>query len=262
MRILLADETNNDPNDEIKFFIYGGTIFNSSSVMSIGDSVKELRAKFGLEQTDKIKFNLKSCPKGLSREDHTELKNQIIELAIENNVTLIINCVLHDIAKNKEKSDLQEMTSRTVFRRFNDLCAENKEAGLVLADRWPCENGFQFLEACQHGKITYSSGESVSLPWIHGYAQVSDNSTTLMCVSDVLLGAFRYCINNRDKDIVNRTLMPKVANLLWHDTNQEGQRVIWNKGLSTSPRNITSPTYKKEYDSLTDHIIEYANYKD
>lgn len=258
MRILVADETNNEPSDNVKFFLYGGVIFDSESVKKVGDSIRSLRNEFDMGETEKLKFNLRSCPKALTKEQHTEMKNRIIDIATKYKVSVIINCVLHDIAKNKSKNKLVEMTSATVFRRFNQYCKENDAPGLVLADQWPCDNGFGFLESCQQEGIQYKLGEKVSLPMIYGYAQISDNSTTLMSVADIILGAFRYCINERNKTIVNTTLMPKIARLMWY-TNENGNRKLRNRGLNISPREIQVQKYKKEYDALIDHIVKYAN---
>lgn len=261
MKILVADETNNDPEKDIKFFIYGGVIFDTDAVKNIGDKINEIRESYNIQCNEKIKFNLKSCPEKLTRAEHTEIKNQIIDLAIENNVELLVNFVLHDIAKNQEKHVLHEMTSSTVFRRFNDFCNINKTPGLVLLDRWACDNGYSFLESCHLEGINYSDGSNMQLPWIYGYAQASDNSTALMSVADILLGALRYCINYRDKTEVNTLLMPKIASLFWHTINANGERDIWNMGLSTSPRKVAVRKYKDEYDSLCKHIVEYANKK-
>lgn len=258
MKLLIADETNNEPNDNIKFFLYGGIVVDSSKVQNISNAIRALRKEYGVSGKEKIKFNLQSCPSSITREQHTEIKNRVLEIAQEFEVSVIINCVLHDIARNKEKHELVAMTSATVFRRFNQFCYESDTPGLVLADRWPTPDGFGFLESCQFEGIEYNGGEKVDLPWVHGYAQVSDNSTTLMSVADIVLGAFRYCINERDKTIVNSNLMPKIARLMW-SKKIDGKNDVTYRGLNVSPRDIQVNKYKDEYDSLIDHIIEYAN---
>lgn len=260
MHLLVADETNTEPSEEVKFFLYGGVIFNSASVVGIGNEIRAIREEYEIQSNEKIKFNLRSCPASLSKEQHTEIKNRIIDIATRHNAAVIINCVLHDIARNKEKNELVEMTSATVFRRFNHYCYENNVPGIVLADQWPCDNGFSFLEACQFGEITFNSGHTIKLPHIYGYAQVSDNSTTLMSVADVVLGAFRYCINNRDKTIVNTSIMPRIARLMWH-REEDGTRYLRDRGLNISPREIKVDRYRKEYEALIEHILEYANAK-
>jgi hypothetical protein len=258
MRILVADETNLTPSEKIQFFLYGGAIFDPGSIMEIGNKIREIRSQYKIKPHEKIKFNIHSCPQEVTREQHTEIKNKIIELAAEHKVKVIINCVLHQIAKNKEGNELVEMSSATVFRRFNQFCFEQSEPGIVLADRWPFDDGFSFLESCQFGEITYSSGYTIKLPNIYGYAQVSDNSTVLMSVSDVIIGAFRYCINNREKTIVNTKLMPKLGRLLWFK-KEHGVLNVKDRGLNTSPRRVIIPKYRREYKNLVTHIVEYAN---
>ena len=258
MRILVSDETNLTPTENIKFFLYGGVIFDSSSVMAIGDAVQEIRSFYSIESHERIKFNIKSCPASVTREQHKAIKNRLIDLATEHNAQVIINCVLHDIARNKTINQLVEMTSKIVFRRFNQYCHENNVPGIVLAHRWPYENGFNFLESCQFGEIRFMSGFTISLPNIHGYAQVSDNSTTLMSVADVVLGAFRYCINNRDKTDVNTELMPRIARLMWY-REENGVRKLRDRGLNISPRDVVVDSYRREYESLISHVLDYAN---
>lgn len=258
MRILVADETNNEPSENILFFLYGGIVFDSAAVSGIGSAIQTIRNEFQISPSEQIKFNHRSCPKHLTKEQHSEIKNRILDLAIKHNCRLIVNCVLHDIAKNKSSSELMEMASSCVFKKFDEYCEEERSPGLVLAHRWPHRSGYNFLESILNDGINYESGRKATLKNIHGFAQVSDNSTPLMSIADIALGSFRYCINDRNKTKVNEILMPKLSKLMWYRM-EEGERYTRGKGLNFSPRHIRHAPYREQYVQLAMHINEYAN---
>ncbi|WP_108127316.1 DUF3800 domain-containing protein [Saccharospirillum mangrovi] len=258
MNIFIADETNNEPSEQVKFFIYGGIIVDSTNVRNIVSDVRNLRNELRISDNEKLKFNIRSCPTNLSRTEHTEAKSRILDIAATNNVRVIINCVLHAIARNNSKNELVEMTSATAFRRFNDYCSETHTPGFVMADQWPVDNGFGFLESCINGGISYRGGTTARLPWIHAFSQVSDNSTPLMSVADIVLGSFRWCINNQDKTDVNTALMPRIAGLMWY-SGATNNRSILNRGLNFSPREVLVEKYKDQYTELYEHILHFAN---
>jgi hypothetical protein len=258
VNIFIADETNNEPSDQVKFFLYGGIIANTTNIQRIVGSIRQLRAEFGVADNEKLKFNIRSCPSNLSRDQHTQIKSRILDIAVENDVKVIINCVLHSIARSSSKNELVEKTSATTFRRFNDYCVETQIPGIVMADQWPVDNGFGFLESCINGGISYRDGETAQLPMIHAFSQVSDNSTPLMSVADVVLGSFRWCINNQDKTHVNSLLMPKIAGLMWY-SGEPTNRIIKKKGLNFSPREVQVQQYRDEYIELYEHILDFAN---
>ncbi len=72
---------------------------------------------------------------------------------------------------------------------------------------------------------------------------------------DIVLGAFRYCVNERERDIAPRRIFPLVADMMWH--RRVGNRVdIHEYGLLLRPKNIESLEYLLEYDQLTQHLSD------
>ena len=86
------------------------------------------------------------------------------------------------------------------------------------------------------------------------------NASHANSVMDIVLGSFRYCINNPKNKDAARHMMGRVVDILWH--SKEGDKYhMLDKGLIVRPEmpNIKSPTIKAEYNELFRHINELLN---
>ncbi|MBU1339339.1 MAG: hypothetical protein KKD56_09745, partial [Acidobacteria bacterium] len=72
---------------------------------------------------------------------------------------------------------------------------------------------------------------------------------------DIVLGSFRYCINNPRNIDAAKDMMGAVMTLMWHD--QDGEKLcVVDRGLILRPRiqDIQAEKYKDEYTGLFDQI--------
>lgn len=88
---------------------------------------------------------------------------------------------------------------------------------------------------------------------IIGYASTCDGASHISSVADIVLGSFRYCVNEEDKDIAGRELLPLVVRMMWH--KRKGDEInVMEKGLTLRPREIRAPAYRAEYEALRQRL--------
>jgi hypothetical protein len=74
-----------------------------------------------------------------------------------------------------------------------------------------------------------------------------------MSAADILLGAFRYCVNERERREAPLEMLPTIARMMWH-RERNGKRLVRGRGLILRPMHVDYPPYKNEYDELIDHL--------
>ena len=80
-----------------------------------------------------------------------------------------------------------------------------------------------------------------------------------MCsVADVLLGAFRYCVNEPDNEEAGKAMFPTLMSMMWK--RERGGIIYVNGcGLVFRPANIKEDKHKVEYDSLQARLQSYLS---
>lgn len=73
---------------------------------------------------------------------------------------------------------------------------------------------------------------------------------------DIVLGSFRYCINQPFNQESAKEMIKNITTLLWADKSGEDSIDPFEKGLTFRPRpeDVKSTVYKQEYKALVDHI--------
>ncbi len=72
---------------------------------------------------------------------------------------------------------------------------------------------------------------------------------------DIVLGSFRYCINNPGNIAAARSMMEKVVRMMWYQ--QIGDTLyVQNRGLIIRPKKLEEnyPTFKPDYDEMLNNI--------
>lgn len=252
MYLLVADETNRNPNEKIKFFIYGGVSIPLESAQLIHDSITDIRKDYGYYPYDELKFDSRSKPEALSRSQFTEAKNLVIDLADSCGVRFMAYVVHFEIA-SKDTPTMFLYALRTLLCHY-DLFLERKEAsGFFLADRF--ENCFDtFKEVFTFGIDPVAAGirNHRNLQHVHLLGATCMGSTHFLSLVDVILGAFRYCVNEVDKTETPKLLYPKVTQLML--TNPADEQEIEEWGLFYRPRAIKSDRIRADYDLLRSRL--------
>lgn len=252
MVLLFIDETNNQPREGVKFFICGGLFCSEDSFKRIDDGINALRKRYTFQPTDILKFDTNTRPKHLTAEQATEVKAKVIDLCLENNARFAACLTHHSVVT--EKQDQQFFWAvNTVLAVFNQHLRSINEWGICFVDNLPTKQSQYkyFVEKfCEGLKIP--SGKTFPLERIRTYGATCNNASNLSSAADVVLGAFRFCVNNPAK-AVTEAMMVKVAKMM-HHRNILGQRVIKEHGFMLRPKQIQAPQYQKEYEELRAHL--------
>lgn len=101
MYVLLTDETNLEASESVRFFTYGGLIVPMEKIPALHARIEEIRKAAGYGPSDRLKFETKARPKGVTIEAATSAKREVVAAAIESGCLFIAYVVLHAIAKSQ-----------------------------------------------------------------------------------------------------------------------------------------------------------------
>ena len=252
MHILVSDETNQQPSKDAKFFIYGGLFIPVDSLPELDALVARARKESDYEPGDELKFGTHSRPDHVTVEQHIAAKNGVLEGCYDLGVRFSAYLVLHDIAKSRPLEEQVGWGVNTIMSAFNRFLEEKKDTGICVVDRLPFAGGYQKLrELFQTGITT----EKVTMPLdrIHLFATTCGGASHASSVTDIVLGAFRYCVNRREPTTATDTMFPLVAHLMWY--KKQGNTVyLGERGLIYRPKEVKYEPYKREYDRLDEHL--------
>ena len=261
MYLLLTDETNTKPSSDAKFFIYGGICFPIDHLINLNIEIAKIREDSGYRPGDEFKFNTVSRPERVSVEKFAEAKNKVIDLCRQNGVKFIVYVILHDIIKRRDPNESVIWAADYVIGRFNYFLQKNNENGICIVDNLPVKKQFKYLsEKFQFGLDLPDEDRKVLLDKIHFFGATCINASHINSAMDIVLGAFRYCINNPKNPDAASVMMKKVVSMMWHRKidgvpNYEGYGFI----CKPSRDRISCRRYKIEYDQLVAHIKSLLN---
>lgn len=253
MYILITDETNNNANEQVKFFIYGGVIIPQNVIQMLDAEVNIIREKYGYQRCDSFKFESRSRPSQVTQENSNKAKEEIIKLCLELGCRFIIYVALHDVIKNTKIDKSILMGADHVIGRFNKFLTENASYGLCFIDRLSNSAEYKYMSSKFTKGLDIPDTKTVSLDRIILYASTCNNASNLSSVVDILLGAFRYSINSPSNVEIAKNLMGKLVTMLWH-TREGNDIYALEKGLIFRPKSIKLQKYQSEYDQLLDHL--------
>ncbi|MEX2368912.1 MAG: DUF3800 domain-containing protein [Candidatus Paceibacterota bacterium] len=252
MDFLFADETNVQPSEKnnVKFFVYGGLIVPVKSIDAIHEKVSLIRDQYGYKYTDSLKFDSRSRPDNVSIEDFSSIKNELIEYAIKMDCCSLFYVVHHEIAKNQDMQVITKWGADHIVSKFNNRLQERDKQGVVIMDRLPNSEEYGFLSEKFSTGLVYED-KTTSLDKIRLFAASCDNASNLSSMSDIVLGSFRYCVNNPSNFQAAKKMMKNLVRLIW--SGKKGSTIHpFEKGLTFRPQpsDVKVPKYKSDYDTL------------
>jgi hypothetical protein len=244
MYLLLTDETNRNPTNAAKFFIYGGVFFPYAAIDSLDAAIRQIRAETGYRAGDQLKFDTHCRPTHVSQEQATRAKNRVLEAAVAHGVKFIVYMILHDIIKNKNPHEQLTWAADHVFGRFNDFLVQETTFGICIVDNLPTDREFQYLSDKHQVGLQLVGGAVRPLDRIKLFASTTCNAGNVNSVMDIVLGGFRYCVNSNTESQLeaSRSIMAHLKNLIW----KRNGRFI-KSGLIVRPMEIRSQPYQVEY---------------
>lgn len=250
MYIFLGDETDPEAGSG-EWFIYGGVFVPVAEVGALHLALDSLRQEFNLAPTDQLKFGSRTRPQQLSQADHTQLKSRVIGLARPHGVKFCAQVVLHELARNVDQRELVRRGANTVLSKFNAFLRETNEFGLALLDRQP--NPYDYIRQKFQVGLEFEGGRIERLERITGFASTCDGASHIASLADIILGGFRYCVNEPERDRIGRLLLPQIAQIMWYE-RVGTHYYLRERGLVTRPREIRREHYQQRYDGLLDRL--------
>jgi hypothetical protein len=257
MFLFLTDETNTRPSLDVRFFIYGGILFRVEQLSEIDEKLRTIRNNAGFRPGDEFKFNTATRPRYVSADQHAQAKDAVIRTCTELGCKFIVHIIHHGIIKNQDLDQQVEWAANLVIGRFHTFLREIADDGMCIVDNLPTKKQFRYLsDKFCHGLIL-PTGREVPLPRIKLYASTCINASHANSAMDIILGTFRYCINNPSNIQAAKKMMAGVIELMWHRKQDDVYHVI-ERGLIVKPSfpklRSDYPTFLSDYDDLFSRI--------
>jgi hypothetical protein len=197
MYLMFGDEADKDAAKDKKFFVYGAIFVPTNSIAALHAEVERLRAVAGMAGTDTLKSGTNTKPKGMTNEAHKQLKIDVTKAAREKgNVKLCVQVTLHELARNQDHDARVLFGANTILGKFNHFLAEQNSHGFAVMDRIPVEKPYDYLKEKFQVGMTQNGKALGRLERILGFSHGADGTSHLCSVCDILLGSFRYCVND------------------------------------------------------------------
>lgn len=249
--ILLTDETNRCPSEDARFFIYGGLIFPVEHLATLHSKIEYIRLKAGYRAGDILKFDTHSRPQQVTFENATETKRQVIDCCVKLDCKFIAHIILHDIIKHQDADHQVRWAADYVISRFNKFLEEVDGDGICVVDNLPNAAEYRYLtEKFSHG-LRLPGGDTIRLKRIKLFASTRIGASHANSAMDIVLGSFRYCVNNPENPDAAREMFSGVARMMWH--RREGNLInVSELGLIVRPpvEKVLVPSYRSEYEEL------------
>jgi hypothetical protein len=253
MYLLLTDETNLEAGEAVRFFTYGGLIVPMEKMSVLHARIEEIRKEAGYGPGDRLKFETKARPKGVTIEAATKAKREVVAAAIACGCLFIAYIVLHAIAKNQGIARTIQFGANSVIAKFNTYLGKQKSYGIVAMDRLPKGTEFDYLSEKFTMGLTLPKGHDQALDRIVMFSSTCINASHMSSAMDIVLGTWRYCINQPKNAEAAKIMMVDLVKLIWHVRHGE-DIFAHDLGLLFRPLQVRSPLYKAEYDALLAQI--------
>ena len=263
MYLMLGDEADAEQSRGQQFFVYGAIFVPQEVIKPLNDGVEIIRAAAKFQPSDSLKFADKTRPPKISKETFREVKAKVIDLAAQHRVVFCAYAILHAIAANQGHKNLVLFGANTLVGKFNEFLGTNQDTfGLALFDRIPIDHPYAYLREKFQIGMTFLDGRPTSrLERIMGFASTTDGASHLASIADILVGAWRYCVNEPAMDVTGKAIFPKLMDLMWKRA-RDGKLYVQDFGFVLRPQEVQAENYKKDYNDLRARLQGYLDTKD
>jgi hypothetical protein len=259
---LVTDETNVEPGQG-RFFIYGGLIMTPEQMLKAHEAIQDIRMKYGFSDTDDFKFETRSRPQSMTVEKWTRAKGEAIAAAEKLGATLVIYVVLHDIARNKPKTQITEWALNSVVAHFDmRFLTEKMSYGMVCIDRVDEKFGYRYLSSKFQEGIELPDGRTAKLARIIHYSISCNGASHISSLVDIVLGGMRYSVNTAGgvgKEELAREILPPISRMMWHAVKPDGSWQVGGYGFLQYPKDVLVPEYREQYVNLARTLSEWGS---
>jgi hypothetical protein len=262
MYLMLGDEADFEQGKGQKFFVYGAIFIPPDSIKPLSDAIEAVWVAAKFEPTDSLKFADKTRPEKITREDFREVKAKVMDLAAKHGVVFCAYAILHALASTQAHKQRVEFGANTLLGKFNEFLGTDKDTfGLVLFDKIPIPHHHKYLQQKFQIGMSFPDGTTKRLERIVGLASTTDGQSHLASVCDILVGSWRYCVNEPAADVAGKAMFPKLMDVMWK-RKRDGKLYVKDFGFVMRPLEVKSEKYKKEYEDLRTRLQGYLDAKD
>ncbi|MBZ5543183.1 MAG: hypothetical protein LAO07_05830 [Acidobacteriia bacterium] len=257
VQLFLTDETNLQPSADAKFFVYGGLIVPVERLVQLDHGIQGIRAAQGYRPEDELKFDTRSRPQHVEIGQATEAKRLVVELSLSLDCKFIVHVILHDIIRNQQPDQRVQRAADYVLGRFNYYLSQIGDYGLCIVDNLPVTAQFRYLAERFSLGLDIQGERRVRLDRITLFAATCANASHVHSAIDVILGSFRYCINNPRNVEVARAMMLQVVKMMWHRYDPASDTYhVGSRGMIVRPPmdQVRVNAYREEYESLQEQM--------
>jgi hypothetical protein len=247
MHLLLTDETNLPTDPGAKFFAYGGLFFDVAKLPGLDAAIEKIRADSGYRTGDELKFETHAKPKHVTVAQARAAKEAVLQACINIQATFIVQVVLNALARGQSPDTLIKWGANEVLAVFDIWLRQHGSYGIVAVDRLASASEYQYLVELFCSGLTLQDRSTVRLTRIKLFTSTCCNASHASSAVDIVLGAFRYCINRPKNVPAAKRMMPQLVRLLWHTGTGDN---IAAKGLILRPKEIRFAKFKAEYEDL------------
>jgi hypothetical protein len=261
MHLMLTDETNQQPATNVKFFVYGGLIFPVDRLVELHDAIEKIRQDAGYSPEDEFKFDTRSRPEHVSVEASRDAKRAVVDLCSSVGCKFIVHIILHAIIAKQDFNQQVRWAADYVIGRYNKFLNEEvKDNGICIVDNLPQGAEFGYLTTKFACGLVLPDGSKVQLDRIKLFASTRCGASHACSAMDIVLGSFRYAINNPKNVDAAREMFKKVSQMMWA-IQKDDIAYVRDRGLIFRPplESIRAPQYKAEYQELVKHLAGLAN---
>jgi hypothetical protein len=212
-----------------------------------------IRRDAGYLPGDKLKFDTRVRPSNVSIAKAKEAKSRLVDLCLTLDVKLILYAILHDIAARRSITERVTFGINTVLRSFHNYLVEREEFGIVVCDNLPVDDQTSFfVEKFTKGLIYPDRTDKLDRVLL--YSTTSINMSHVASAVDVVLGSFRYSINNPKNREAASQMMKQITKMIWADV--DGDSIMpFEKGFILRPLlSKLTDDLRGRYDALIAHI--------
>jgi hypothetical protein len=99
-----------------------------------------------------------------------------------------------------------------LLARFNQFLGTDQNSyGLVFMDRIPIGNPYQYMKEKFQIGLTFRNQQPRRLERILGLSHTCDGASHFASLNDILVGAFRYCVNEPERNEAGQAMFPLIA---------------------------------------------------
>lgn len=252
---MIADEA--DQNLDKSYFVSAGVFIPTRNNLEIHERISEIRKRYGFRPEDDLKSSSGSKPVGVDREAHTEAKNAVLDLAAEYKCKACCYIVPSKVAKGQELKTRHEWSVNTLLGKFDSfLCQKDNRSGTAYFDHTTdfkqadhLKSSFAGLIDGKYGKIKYKK--------ITGVGTTQNGMSHLNSLTDIVIGSFRFVVNEQDKDKVGRILLTKLAKIMWHTRTSDGTISYRDFGFVVRPVTLWEQNSLADLNLLTKNLQCY-----